>query len=495
VYTESDPFYSQIDFDSDCLASRRVPELLRDNEELVKGLKPDKPGFDFREKRLSVREYQLRDLHTMLRLHDLLEASPPHYVNRQVQISFISQDALTFWFKMHPSRLSVEQRAELLKSSHSFQPLIKFQGLKVARMDPSRAAGFIATEATSSSPSPAPPSRASSVTNVPRSSSPRTRHRPVIYRFCNTLWDALHGAHQLSVLNLPNLLWWGRFANIEELRNDVRALLDTLQHFHQQSRAVQLFPPFAFDDLLEVKNLTYDRFKAIMLPTIWRPLQSLNKTHIQLLAQHLSDGLPPGRYVLKGSYADAHNSTVTNIVIQPADQQPPDEIAPGPLVEAIGKMSDEMNQISFGLQPFVPSLRLSEYRHWVMAHLDDDGQRNFRLAVTIRTSYTGPEHNLIGARNSIPIDRASIACYDLVQSILHDEQYAGWRQHLLDAGCFAFRIDCGYDDRPGVIPRAFLNEFAAPTDSMFFNHAHESELVWALGRFVAEGLVQRMWSP
>jgi hypothetical protein len=72
-------------------------------------------------------------------------------------------------------------------------------------------------------------------------------------------------------------------------------------------------------------------------------------------------------------------------------------------------------------------------------------------------------------------------------------------QELMEAaaeGCQLLRVDVGVADiRSKRV--AFLNELTVPQDAMMYHSAHQSDLMYALGSMLAEGLfgvaVPRSW--
>lgn len=473
-----------LEFDSDSLMSRRLPELIRDNPPLAQGLRID--GFDPAQIYNRVGEAVVRDLHILLHLHDscvaaaIAAASTPAAASSAaaaptpaaaaLHVTFVSQDALNPWFR--------DASSSVAHLSTSAAP-IGFSPLRVAQMNPDRAAAF--PHAT--------PTTAAELRPAGKKFSNPIRKSPLSYRFCTSLVQALQTKLPTRVLFLPSLLWYKEFGTYLDLRTSTQSLLSSIAQ--KQGIAAHLYPPLRWDDLLEQKDVVYKRFKSVMLPAIWRPLHGFHDSHVLQLAQRLVCGLPPGRYVLKGSFDYCASSVLTDIQIQESDQSPPAE-----LLHGIRALVDKNNQHCFGLQPFVPSLGLREFRHWCLA-APSEGRRQFRLLLTVRTSFMrdGPNEGKLLARLSVPVDPAAIACHDLVQSILRDNPYSSLRDELINAGCYAIRIDCGFDDRPGVAPRAFINEFTAPADAVTFCHAHETELVWAIALMFADGILQLLRSP
>jgi len=465
------PYDVTVEFDSDSLLSRRIPELLRDNPSLVHGMGVVfNPSQNFNH----VREDVLRDLHILLHLHDsctTAAALSPQCA--KLRISFVPQESLNFWF------------AGAAASPPPAAPT-RFSPLRIAQMDPARTAALSTTAVSAAAPAaPAAPAPA------PLRARPFV-DSPLSYRFCTSLAQAMQCDLPTRVLFLPSLLWYKQFGTQSDLRSSIQSLLSSIAK--SQGSAVHLYPPLRWDDLLEQKDEIYRRFKSVMLPAVWRPLQGFEESQVRQLALRLMHEVQPGRYVLKGSYDFASSSILTDIYITAAAQ---DEQTPPPeLLDGIRGLCDQNNQLCFGLQPFVPSLKLREFRNWCVASLSN-GQWQFRHLLTVRTSFlNSPEASpLCLARLSVPVDAASIACHDLVQSILRDPPFASLRDELIKAGCYAIRIDCGFDDRPGVEPRAFINEFTAPADAVTFCHAHDTELSWAVARIFAHGIVQLLQLP
>ena len=461
------PYEVTVEFNSDSLLSRRIPELLRDNPPLAQGLGVTE--FDSSRVFNTVGENVLRDLHILLHLHDSCTTAALSPRCAKLCISFLPQESLNCWF------------AGEAASPPPAAPT-RYTPLRIAQMDPARTAALSMTAVSAAAP-------------AALAQAPRARpfvDSPLSYRFCTSLAQAMQCDLPTRVLFLPSLLWYKQFGTQSDLRSGIHSLLSSIAK-HQGS-AVHLYPPLRWDDLLEQKDEIYRRFKSVMLPTVWRPLQGFEESQVRQLALRLMLEVEPGRYVLKGSYDFASSSILTDIHITAAAQV--EQTPPPALLDGIRGLCDQNNQHCFGLQPFVPSLKLREFRTWCVASLSSR-QWRFRDLLTVRTSFLNPPEAtpLCLARLSVPVDAASIACHDLVQSILRDPPFASLRDELIKAGCYAIRIDCGFDDRPGAEPRAFVNEFTAPADAVTFCHAHDTELCWAVARIFAHGIVQLLQLP
>lgn len=216
----------------------------------------------------------------------------------------------------------------------------------------------------------------------------------------------------------------------------------------------------------------------------FRAIRSRLSTAANTLIEHLE----PGKYVLKASYCDCARVVRTDIILPDFHARPYGR-APPLLVTAMLKMYKEYQQLTFGLQPLIPSFRTNEFRHWYMALPGVNGVRCFRLVTTVRTSYSTHKPPIFSGAISAPVDTESIACFDLAQRIMTSSEplFRTFQSELLAAGCFALRVDCGFNPETG---EAFLNELTAPSDAAMLTHAHETELVWRLGHILAEGVVE-----
>jgi hypothetical protein len=423
--------------------AQRVGDLLRDNALLCRHLSasPNSPSPQLGQLVDRVMEYQLRDLHTLLALHDWLQQ--PANAARELQVSFLSEAALYSWFQGND-----RVRVNMLQKP---QEAPVWTALRVRA-----SAGAAAASAAADSGESA----------------------RLSVRFCTSLGEALAG-HALRVVFLPNLMWFSEFAPQDELHEQIGELLQTIQAVQNSTRTPQLYPPPSWDVLLEQKQRVYERFAPHMLPTRWTPLMR----DIHTTAGRLAANLRAGKYVLKGSWSDGKQAVRTVVLDEPSTPSLQ-------LIAALHEMCDGKKQTHFGLQPYVEGFFRNEFRTWCIALPDEPA--HFRQVTTLRTGFAGadaPNRTAMHAVISAPLCADAAACYDLVQLLLTAEAYKDFWQQVADAGCRALRIDCGYDSAADP-PRAFLNELTAPADAAIFTHAHETELVWALGQMFAEGIAR-----
>jgi hypothetical protein len=497
-----------VEFNSDHLASRRVAELLSDNAGLAEILGVELPTE--MSTTFVVDECSVLHTHVLLALHDWLEGASPSAASSSAPSSSAASSSAASSSSASSSAPSSSAASSSSASSSAasssssaasappsalqvsiiekdmlndwFNPVTKKRQemLALPRVPSSSAAA--AAAATSMLWTPLDvcdmlPSRADAA-----SSPGALRASRVSYRYCRTLAEALTGA-PLRVLFLPNLMWYSQFATQASLRQSLDQLLKGIADVQQQQlaapRPVSVYPPASWDALLEQKNEVYTRFSDIMLLSQWLPVQDCTRHGFQELASRLCNKMPPGSYVLKASYADAARGTLCGIEL------PLDAARQKALAEAIRSMRNEVHASHFGLQQFCPLFRNNEFRHWCVAVPSSDGVLRFRIAVTMRTEFTN-EEKLTG-RVSAPLDEESAACYDLVQQLLRDDSLLVAELHRV--GCRALRIDCGYQYKE---KRAFLNELTCPTDAYIFTHAHETELIWKLGRIFGEDIAALM---
>jgi len=458
----SRPFAIRMDGKCPLPQFRRAFNVLRNNEALRRAL--DVPQSDDGKTGvvLTVRDYALRDLFTLLRLQDWLQSDPR--APECLQVALLDQQHLNDWFKS----TSNDARANLL-SGQGNPAAAEWHNLELA----------VRSRASSASASSAHPS-------------------PVLqFRLCVSLAEALQG-FPVRVLFLPNLMWYTKQASQQALEvrlSELQAAVRTAQH-QSLHAVVHVYPPRGWDALLENKDDVYKKFQSVMLPTVWLPVArpdsnvALRRDAFQETASWLVHRLPSGRYVLKASYADCAQAVRTDIQLEASASG--SNAVPARLVAAMEEFHRDFHQIKFGLQRFIEDLPANEFRHWYMALPDNNGTRTFRLVATVRTKYSGPSPQVMSAVASSPLDPESVACYDLAQRIMTgtgdgNQAFIQLRDDLLEIGCYALRVDCGYDRAER---KAFLNELTAPADAAIFTHAHETALVWKLGEMLAEGVIE-----
>lgn len=465
----SHPFTVRMDGHCPFPQFRRAFNVLRKSEKLRRAL--DVPLQQSNDGRavLTVQDYALRDLFTLLRLHDWLQSDP--CAPERLQVALLDQQHLDDWFKS--SSDDAQARANLLSGNPAAAPAAaaaaEWHNLEAA----------VRSRASSASASSAHPS-------------------PVLqFRLCVSLAEALQG-FPVRVLFLPNLMWYTKHAtqqNLEGRLTELQAAVHTAQHQSLQA-VVHVYPPREWDELLENKDRVYQKFQSVMLHTVWtaaaRPESNvaLSRDALQEAAAWLVDGRPAGRYVLKASYADCAQAVRTDIQLDVSASG--SSAIPARLVDAMQEFHDRFHQLKFGLQQFIEDFPTNEFRHWYMALPDNNGTRTFRLVATVRTKYSGAIPQQMTAVGSSTLDPESIACYDLAQRIMAgtgdgNQAFIGLRENLLEIGCYALRVDCGYDRAER---KAFLNELTAPADAAIFTHAHETALVWKLGEMLAEGVIE-----
>lgn len=462
----SHPFSVRMDGKCPFPQFRRAFNVLQNNEALRHAL--DVPHLDGS---LAVQDYALRDLFTLLRLHDWQQADPS--APECLQVAVLDQQHLNEWFKSTSNDAAA--RANLLSGQGDPAAAAgEWHNLEFAVRSRGRAGS---ASASSADPSPV-----------------------LQFRLCGSLAEALQG-FPVRVLFLPNLMWYTKQASQydSEVRlSELQAAVRTAQH-QSLHAVVHVYPPRSWDEHLENKDEVYKKFKSVMLPTVWSPVArpgstvALNHAAFVAAASWLVEKQPSGRYVLKASYADCAQAVRTDIqLVASASGSNAVPAVPARLVGAMEEFHRDFHQIKFGLQRFIDDLPANEFRHWYMALPDNNGTRTFRLVATVRTKYSGPSPQVMSAAASGPLDAESIACYDLAQRIMTgtgagDQAFIQLRADLLGIGCYALRVDCGYDRAEH---KAFLNELTAPADAAIFTHVHETALVWKLGEMLAEGVIE-----
>lgn len=461
----SHPFTAELSGESLSAHFRHAYKVLNANRALCIALRV----VDDNKGGLTVPDYALRDVFMLLRLHEWLRTDPR--APARLQVALLDEDHLKPWFRSTAD--DAQGRANLLFGHDN--PAPQWHDLAVRR--------------------PGSASRSAASSSAGSASAASAHPSPVLqYRHCSSLADALQG-DPLRVLFLPNLMWYSPCAGQSELEDRLRDLLRAVGQAQPPHATVHVYPPREWDERLENKDDVYHKFSFVMLPTVWLAVALSGQAESRLLeftttATWLVHQRAPGRYVLKASYSDSGRAVRTdiNVVVNASGER----LVPDRLLETMIEYNEKYNHIKFGLQPFVDDFPTNEFRHWYMALPDVNGARTFRLVAAVRSKFTGSPVQRLSGVTSSPLDTASIACYDLAQRIMtgagaHDQQFIELRDDLLEMGCYALRVDCGYDSANN---RAFLNELTAPADAAIFTHAHETELVWKLGEMLAEGVME-----
>ena len=148
-------------------------------------------------------------------------------------------------------------------------------------------------------------------------------------------------------------------------------------------------------------------------------------------------------------------------------------------------------QSHIGLQRAVPRFERNEYRHWCIAVPGDDGCMRWLQSFSLKSGHNLENSSLLDVRLSAPFSMESVACHDLVQHLLSTPSgpVHHFFQSLLQQGLPALRIDCGYDYSK---KRAFVNEFAIPTDGSFWPCVHNLELPVHIANKIGSMLFQAL---
>jgi hypothetical protein len=413
----------------------------------------------------TVKDYALRDAQMLMRLGEWLHTdaqAPP-----RLRVAILWHEQLQPWFDPSATARSDEQLLRAPPKSASGWTQLLYPLPVAAHAAPSAAGPRATRSATSAS-----------------SSDSRLE-----YRVCHSLAEAIHSGHPLRAIFLPNLMWYSPCGPLVSLRERLSLLCSTVQQ-RQGGLSVSVYPPSQWDDELEMKDTVYNTFRSVMLPSVVASIQTWNPFETGLLAtaNALVQQCPQGGlYVLKGCYGDCARAVVPGISLV-SHNGGSAACAPPALVAAMRRLVIDLKQHTFMLQKHVPNLRLHEYRMWYMAlPAAPNGPRVFRMVAMVHTTYSAATPPALTALPSSPLDPQSCACFDLAQRIMlgNEHVFSQLRARLLAMGCFALRVDCGFDPDTQT---AFLNELTAPADAAIFTFIHETELVLSLGTMLAEGL-------
>jgi hypothetical protein len=280
-------------------------------------------------------------------------------------------------------------------------------------------------------------------------------------RWCTSWVDATRGAPVRAVY-LPSLLMLHALgqARYEQTKQRVEELLASLP--------APLYPPMAWDELLEHKDRVYAHFHAVMLPTRWIAVSG----NAARLAADLLHGQADGEYFVKGSYSMA--SLCTRRI----------RIRNGRCAELTGVLRSflgSQHQSCVGIQAAVAGFDQFELRTWLTV---DDSTGRWRPGIVIKTSME-ESTGLVTAEQFQPLHGYALRIAALVDRMLTD--YAAFFEHMRQLGIPALRIDCGYDS---ATQRAFFSEFARGGHATMWSQVHGQDLAYVIGRALGQSLWQ-----
>ena len=302
---------------------------------------------------------------------------------------------------------------------------------------------------------------------------------PLRIRWCTSWTEATCDVPPVRAFYMPSLTWLHTLGTDEQRQQLVAEML------HGDGRGVVLYPPVTWDALLESKPDVYKRFHALMLPTRWVSLASVNNS-LSRLARELLKDQRDGDYYVKVSTAAVQRLCKASISALPQQLA---HVAVHVLLHVQGGFSfaghcasrirvqdgrchklaadlrrfvSEQHQLCVGIQPFIAGFEQFELRTWLV--LDHATQR-WRPSLTIKTSHSASEG--MTAELYQPLHGSALRIADLVEHMLVDHADFFERARLL--GIPALRVDCGYDE---ATHRAFFSEFACAGDASMWSEVH-----------------------
>ena len=240
----------------------------------------------------------------------------------------------------------------------------------------------------------------------------------------------------------------------------------------QSFPGAQLFPPLSWDDLLERKDVIYQRFgPAFMLPAAWfavPTLQSVEHVAAQMLA-----GRADGRWMIKGSFSYG-GLTCHSVQIKGG--------ACAQLQQVLTTLYTQEHQRSIGIQPYEQGLHDFELRAYLVR--DPRLDVGWRPAVFVRTHIL--QHNDFSsfeAEQMQPVYGRSLEIAGFIDNLL--SAHKDFFKQAVKLELPLLRLDCSYSPS---LRRSFLSEMCPAGPAVLFTHVHAQELAVVAGRGLAQGL-------
>ena len=292
---------------------------------------------------------------------------------------------------------------------------------------------------------------------------------PISLQWCDSWQRVTASKPPLSALYLPSSFW---LSSNGETVNPLH--VKRFQELLSQS-SIKLWPPLAWDQLVERKDIVYSRLHEFMLPAQWILFSAVggdvSKMKNCLIRWCQQRG--NGRYFLKGCETScgscAEQITFSN----------------GRFEEDVEKILREFqsdNQIGVGIQPFIPGFDSFEIRTFMVW---DPFSKKWRSALTLKTALLLSKE--FSVEQFAPLHGHGLLIAGMIDEMM--EKRADFFKQIHDLGVPMLRIDCGFD---GGNQRPFLSEFALAGDAQLWCSIHNQDLAYVIGRAMGDQLWNQM---
>jgi hypothetical protein len=239
----------------------------------------------------------------------------------------------------------------------------------------------------------------------------------------------------------------------------------------------RVWPPLAWDAILEHKDKIFSRLNKYMLKALWVSVAAVNHS-LPRLAEALLGFCrrlnPNAPYFIKGSFSFG-GICAKRVVVEDGGCSE--------LLPLLAHFVQAEHQHAVGIQPYVEGFEAFELRTWLIA--DAQARLKRRPALTVRTGITSDRY--MAAEQFQPLHGPGLRVAQLVDDMLIE--CADFFEQLLALKLPALRVDCGWDP---VAQRAFFNEFSAAGDANMWSEVHGQDLAYVVGRAAGEQLFARL---
>lgn len=293
--------------------------------------------------------------------------------------------------------------------------------------------------------------------------------------FCS-LWAQAAAVPNTRVLWIPALhSYIGQVVPINQQEWVVSRLLAGFR------QSPQLYPPLSWSAFERKDQLYQEMGSPIMLDSLWIPLASSSDAALQAAETQLLHGRTRGEWIIKGGYS--HGGRTTHRITAAQHLQQHDQGVCIPLTRILRSCFITHHQRIIGIQPFVPSLRNSEQRVFIVP--DKQAAGGWRQCVSIHSQSASPDSFSVHTVHlRLPTSGVPKRIAGFIDQLLLTR--AHFFSRVQAAGMPLLRLDCGYSNRYGC----FLNEISSAGNATLFTDVHEQDLALVAARCFAE----QMWA-